>query len=375
MHPDDGEAAAGHFIRDVALAMCRAGVRVTVLTQARPGEPQDDPGLEVIRFSWSGRGKRLSGLNPGSLRGLLDMLSVMIAGQVALMRLLHREKGEPFDGILAMWALPSGLWARVAGIFYSVPYLTWTLGSDIWIYGKKALTRPLLRSVLKRSLRVYADGEELRRDTERLARRGCDFLPTTRCLPKDNLPEVSMRPGKINFLFVGRFHSHKGPDLLLEAIGLIPAAERAGMHFWMFGDGDMKAALVADLERLGLEDIVSMGGYISAALFAAYLREVHALIIPSRLESIPVVLSDALQMGCPIVVTNVGDMGRLVAEYDAGLVATPDAQSISAEILRMSRGPRDKRADEIRALYALFDIERISGQLIKDFGDFRAEKS
>lgn len=208
-----------------------------------------------------------------------------------------------------------------------------------------------------------------------MARRGCDFLPTTRHLPKDNLPDVTLKPGKINFLFVGRFHPHKGPDLLLEAIGLIPAAERAGMHFWMFGDGDLKEALVIDLERRGLEDIVSMGGYISAARFAAYLSQVHALIIPSRLESIPVVLSDALQMGCPIVVTNVGDMGRLVADFGAGLVAAPEAQSISAEILRMSKDPRDKRADEIRALYALFDIERISGQLIKDFGDFRAEKN
>lgn len=370
LHPDDGEAAAGHFIRDLALAMSRAGVMITVLTQARPGETRDDAGIEVIRFPWSGSGKRLSGLNPASLRDAADVLSVMIAGQIALLRLLRKGRGEgaPYDGVLAMWALPSGLWARVACFFFSVPYVTWTLGSDIWIYGKKALARPLLRSILKKSRRVYADGEELRADTERLARRGCDFLPTTRRLPRENLPAVALKPDKINFLFVGRFHPHKGPDLLLEAIDLIPAAERAGLHFWMFGDGDLRDALQAQVARLGLEQAVSLGGYISAEVFAAYLRQVHALIIPSRLESIPVVLSDALQMDCPVVVTDVGDMGRLVREYGAGRVAaTPDAVAISAEIRGMGKEPRGAFADNIRSLYGLFDLDRISAQLIEDF--------
>ncbi len=370
LHPDDGEAAAGHFIRDLALAMGRAGVSVTVLTQARPGEAVDDAGIEVIRFPWSGSGKRLSGLNPASFSDALDVLSVMIGGQIALLRLLRRgrREGAGYDGVLAMWALPSGLWARVACFFCSVPYVTWTLGSDIWIYGKKALTRPILRSVLKKSRRVYADGEELRADTERLGGRSCDFLPTTRRLPRENLPDISLKPDKINFLFVGRFHPHKGPDLLLQAISLIPEDELAGLYFWIFGDGDLKDTLQAQAATLGLEQALSFGGYISAEVFAAYLQQVHALIIPSRLESIPVVLSDALQMDCPVVVTDVGDMGRLVREHGAGLVAaTPEAPAISAEIRCMSKEPRGAFSGNIRSLYGLFDMDRISAQLIEDF--------
>ena len=73
---------------------------------------------------------------------------------------------------------------------------------------------------------------------------------------------------------------------------------------------------------------------------AAFLEHCDALIIPSRIESIPVVLSDAAQAGCPIVATEVGDMGRLLERYPAGERVAPEAASIRDGILRLEERGR-----------------------------------
>ena len=51
-----------------------------------------------------------------------------------------------------------------------------------------------------------------------------------------------------------------------------------------------------------------------------FFNNVTVLILPSRIESIPVILSDALQLDCNLIVTDVGDMGPLVRSYRAGMV-------------------------------------------------------
>jgi glycosyltransferase involved in cell wall biosynthesis len=42
------------------------------------------------------------------------------------------------------------------------------------------------------------------------------------------------------------------------------------------------------------------------------------LVIPSRVESIPVILSDAVQLGTPIIATEVGDIRNILAEMNIG---------------------------------------------------------
>ena len=364
LHPGDGQAAAGLFVRDLALEMRRGGAEVTILTQKRPGTAWDDEGIEVVRFGWSGADKRLSTLSLSRPADLFHTFTLMAMGQLTLLRLLRRRR---FDGVLALWAVPAGVWAWFGRRLMGVPYICWTLGSDIWVYGRKALFRPLLRCVLGAAARVYADGKELLAETERIGRRPCGFLPTTRLLPKDNLASVRLSPGKVNFLFIGRFHPHKGPDILLDAISLIPPARLEELHFHIFGDGELRPTLELKLARGAYRQAVSLGGYIDAPEVAAYLAAVHALIIPSRAESIPVVLSDALQMDCPVVVTDVGDMGALIGGYGAGLVAPPDdPQALCDAILEMSARPRAEFGPKVRELYKLFDLGAIAKTLLAD---------
>ena len=55
--------------------------------------------------------------------------------------------------------------------------------------------------------------------------------------------------------------------------------------------------------------------------FTNYLARISYLLIPSRMESIPVVFSDALQMRVPVIAMPVGDLPELIQKYRCGIVS------------------------------------------------------
>jgi glycosyltransferase involved in cell wall biosynthesis len=72
-----------------------------------------------------------------------------------------------------------------------------------------------------------------------------------------------------------------------------------------------------------------LNGPIQAQEFSNYLNRVSFLVIPSRIESIPVVFSDALQLGTPVVSMPVGDLERIIKKFRCGILAA----EVSAEAL------------------------------------------
>jgi glycosyltransferase involved in cell wall biosynthesis len=84
------------------------------------------------------------------------------------------------------------------------------------------------------------------------------------------------------------------------------------------------------------------------------------------MESIPVIFSDALQMGRPLIVSDVGDMGRLLREHPAGLVVPPeDPSALCAAMLQMAAQDRDRYTPRIQELAAQFDVARVAAAWIR----------
>jgi glycosyltransferase involved in cell wall biosynthesis len=66
-------------------------------------------------------------------------------------------------------------------------------------------------------------------------------------------------------------------------------------------------------------------------------------MLPSRIESIPVIFSDAAKVGTPLVSTPIGDLPRLYEEYQFGILAsdvTPAALCAAIQ-LALVRKPSD----------------------------------
>ena len=368
LNPGDASASAGVFVKDFALELARRGNKVHVLTQQKKGTAIDDKEINIVRFPWRGGNKRLSTLKLNNLKDLIDMVSLVLNGKKALFNLIRKEK---IHLIIAMWAVPCGGLAYLAHRKFGTPYITWTLGSDIWVYGRNKITRPIIKAILKSSSKIYADGKVLMRETQNIAGKECAFLPTTRILPKDNLPDIELDKGRKHFLYIGRYHPNKGTDVLIDAINLIPRDILGNMYFHVFGGGELEEALKQKVSEYELERYVSINGYITPEYAAAYLKKAQALIIPSRIESIPIVLSDALQCDCPIIATDTGDMGELLKNNNVGKIAEPEnPKMLSEKIIEFLDADRNDYKDRIRKLYELFNMSNIVEKISGSFSEY-----
>lgn len=100
---------------------------------------------------------------------------------------------------------------------------------------------------------------------------------------------------------MGRLHSIKGFDLLLEAcVELRAAGQRFELR--IAGDGPERAALEALTHQLRLEDYVRFCGWATDP--SAFFRDVDLFVLPSRQESFGLVIIEALAAGVPVVASD-----------------------------------------------------------------------
>src|SRR5690606_35467248 len=66
---------------------------------------------------------------------------------------------------------------------------------------------------------------------------------------------------------------------------------------------------------------IRVSGYLDQREAKEALESADYLLLPSRVESIPVVFSDAMKAGLPLVASPVGDIPDLMAELSVGVVA------------------------------------------------------
>ena len=361
---NDPRAAAGVFVKDFALAVAEHGHPVTVLTHKKiPDQPTRIQGLDVERFPWSGGGRPLSSLRLMSPSDVMAMSSWLRRGGKTLDR-LHRRIG--FDHVLAMWAVPAGLVARRLKRRHRVPYTIWCLGSDIWTYGRLPLLGQWVRGVLRSADHRYADGSKLADLASRLAGMPVDVLHSCRRLDRAKTRRISLDGTGPRFLFVGRYERVKGGDVLLEAMSRYVARQRRGF-LYLFGGGSMAGELAQRAAADDLRDHVHVGSYADESDVVSYMQACDVVVIPSRNESLPLVLSDALKLGRPAIVTDVGDMGDLLRQSPAGFVVAPDdPEALCSAMERITDWDLTEMERSAGELVPCFDLSKISRRWLQD---------
>ena len=112
------------------------------------------------------------------------------------------------------------------------------------------------------------------------------------------------------------------------------------------------------IKTYDLTGVICLKGYIEQKEAAAYLKECDALVIPSRIESIPVILSDAMQLECPVLVSDVGDMGKIVRMYKAGIIFPSNSPVKLAKSLEKSFFEKENFTEGRKKLVAMFDLPK-----------------
>jgi glycosyltransferase involved in cell wall biosynthesis len=355
---------AAPAIADFCRAIQKRGHRVFVVAPERTGVEVDTGEVPVF---WIPRatGKPLVNTNPLSPVELWRALRLMVDGERLLLRTVREQSIEV---CLAMWAVPSGYLAWRVRARSGVPYAVWALGSDINSAARYPVLHSLIRRVLRGARWRFADGIALAERTRLIAGMDCQFLPTTRSFPpSDERVELA---GKVRFLFVGRLERVKGIDVLIAAMARL--RDVPGIHLYVIGGGSLEQEVAAQIASSGLENIVTMVPRGSAAQLAAYMKACECLVIPSRKESIPVVFSEALQVGIPLLVTDAGDMGTLAREHHlAAPVPAADSEALAEAMRAFAANPAEyrRRFDAARPeLLKIFDLEAIADHFLSAVG-------
>lgn len=133
----------------------------------------------------------------------------------------------------------------------------------------------------------------------------------------------------------------------------------------MLGDGPLRPAVQAEIERLGLGERIDLPGWVSTDDVLRAFRASDILFMPSLSEGLPVVGVQAAALGLALVVSRVGGWSDVVDEGRNGFMIDPqDVAGFAAVLRRLLSDPRALQVfrQESRALAAKFDMETIVAQ-------------
>lgn len=142
-------------------------------------------------------------------------------------------------------------------------------------------------------------------------------------------------------LFIGRLVKEKNLECLLEAAA--PLRDR--MHLVLIGAGDCEAALREADERFGAGALFLGSLYGDDLLPWYHLADI--LVLPSRQEAFGAVVGEALQVGCPVLVSRRAGAACLVEEGRTGECFDPSSPAeCTAALSRMLDRRAPSRGDE-----------------------------
>lgn len=313
----NGQEAAGTFVADFT-SQLSTQVRVTVVAPSLSrrrvivNEQLSVEYFAVPRLP-------LSLLKITQPRDWFAIVTTLLEGKKILQALVEREQ---IDLIFALWVLPSGYWARSIAQKNSIPYATWALGSDIWSLGHLPIIGRVLRQVLHDSYINFADGYQLAADVKKLSSRECHFLPSTRQLTVELEKKLAVG-APYTLAFLGRWHLNKGIDILLASLSKLSDQDWKQIRQVRIAGGGPLAPEVESacrvLKKQGRP--IELFGYLDKAQATEYLTAADYVLIPSRIESIPVIFSDAMKCKSPVIAMPVGDLPELMQQFSVGYVA------------------------------------------------------
>jgi glycosyltransferase involved in cell wall biosynthesis len=132
---------------------------------------------------------------------------------------------------------------------------------------------------------------------------------------------------------VARLFVTKGLSYLLEAIAQVRASHPA-MQFRVYGDGELRAELLACAAQLGLDGNEIFVGAFQHRDLPNIMAATSIFVLPSILEGQPLAVVEALAYGRPIIATAVGGIPEVIEDGVNGLLCQPKDPACLAQKIR-----------------------------------------
>jgi glycosyltransferase involved in cell wall biosynthesis len=138
---------------------------------------------------------------------------------------------------------------------------------------------------------------------------------------------------RMRFLTLGSFEPRKGQDVLAEAISKMDCATRERCSFKMAGrvlDGAFYDELKMAVADLGQVELIDALDHASALKL---LNETDVVVLPSRDETMPIVILEAMGLGKAVISADVGGVCEWLRDGMNGLVVERENPAALAEAL------------------------------------------
>jgi glycosyltransferase involved in cell wall biosynthesis len=136
------------------------------------------------------------------------------------------------------------------------------------------------------------------------------------------------RLGKpVRLVFVGRTAAAKGLGVALQVVRrLIDSGvgeSSVDLTFDVLGDGPERPNFERLCEQLGLCSVVRFHGWVAHDRVLALLQDAHFILLPSKTEGWPKVLSEAMAYGVVPISSQVSAIPQVLAEVGSGAALPP----------------------------------------------------
>lgn len=268
---------------------------------------------------------------------------LIFLGSLAEARRLHRQ--EKFDCIDAHYVYPDGFAAVLLGKALGVPVFLSARGTDINIFPKFRLIRPMIRWALRRAAGIVAVSAALKQimvdlgvppEKVEVIANGVD---TNRFHAVDR--EKARRELQIPIdarvvVSVGSLVAAKSHALLISAIARLTQRNH-GLRVYIVGEGPLRAKLENLVKELHLEGQVFLPGPQPNDSLKHWFSAADISCLASSREGMPNVVLESLSCGTPVVATRVGGVPEVLVSDDLGILVEANAEAIADGIDRALR--------------------------------------
>jgi glycogen(starch) synthase len=163
-------------------------------------------------------------------------------------------------------------------------------------------------------------------------------------MPLEEATNPATRGKGCRILYVGRFESRKGIDILMESISPVLESEE-NARFVLVGDTNVDEDGRGHVYRNQVERLlerypgrITMTGYLTRSELIDEYRSADIFVAPSRYESFGIIFLEAMAQGVACVGTEVGGIPEVVLHNKTGLLVPPeDAEALANALIRLSR--------------------------------------
>jgi len=170
----------------------------------------------------------------------------------------------------------------------------------------------------------------------------CDAVVVRNGLRPDEYVPVVPNADARDLLYLGMLRDLKGIDVFLEALARLKSEHGRAATAHVIGQTDDVAIYEALARDLGIADQVAF--HLPKPTREAFAMA-RALIVPSRAESMPYVVLEAVAGALPLIATRVGGIPEILGPRAAELVPPGDAGALAAAIAPLLADPARAAAD------------------------------